>query len=175
MKVVWGCLAVAQYGAMSDYIDVLEAVNLTGKSLSTVRRTIKGLPPDTVKKVGGKHLYRRDVLFRELGVEVQPEPPVEVQMNVHEPPMDVQQKLIETLEKQVAEQQKVIAQLLDRQRETNILLNNYQQKMLTVNEPPERSQGKSPAEIRREQWIAIACIALLVLILCLAIYFSWHR
>ena len=34
-------MAVAQYKAMSDYIDLLEAVNQSGKSLSIVRRTSK--------------------------------------------------------------------------------------------------------------------------------------
>jgi hypothetical protein len=157
---------------MSDYIDVLQAVNLSGKSLSTVRRAIKRVPPESVKKDGDKHLYSREVLFRELGVNIQPESSLESQLDVHEPSMDYHDELVEVLKKQVEDQQRTIAQLLERQREQNVLLNNYQQRMLTVHEPP---QGKTADEKRREQWIAIACIGVLLLILGLVVWFTWYR
>jgi len=71
-------------------------------------------------------------------------------------------------------EQKVIAQLLERQREANVLLNNYQQKMLTVNELPERPQGKTQAEIRRENIILFVCLVIFIGLMGLVIWFSWH-
>ncbi len=41
---------------MSDYVTVAEAVSESGKSLSSVRRALKKLPSESVRKQGNKYL-----------------------------------------------------------------------------------------------------------------------
>src|SRR2546421_3700536 len=112
-----------------DFITIAEAVSISGKSISTVRRLVRRLfnedSHDLVKKENGpqgeRFLIRRDVLIKELGEVNHEIPPPEVHEDY---PKSNLERVIEVLQEQVHEQQKTITQLLERQRETNILMNN---------------------------------------------------
>src|SRR4051794_4881495 len=120
---------------MSDYISIAEAVIATGKSSSTIRRIVKRLadegPLDTVKKEstsqGDKYLVRRDTLWKALGIQT--DTIDEVQTDTAETPSNTDGRLVEVLyeqlqkkDEQLQEKDKQITLLLERQRETNILI-----------------------------------------------------
>jgi hypothetical protein len=173
---------MAQYHAMNEYISVNDAVKETGRSVSSIRRVLKTFPPESVRRQGKKYFYERVVLYRELGVTLSPDSVViesENSQTVSEnQPDTIASPLIEALKAQInlhieqlREKDRQIAQLLDRQHETNVLLN---QRQLTVQETTPAPAGKTEAEKHREQWIAIACMGVLLLILGLAVWFTWH-
>src|SRR5215210_6267239 len=56
-----------------EYISVNDAVKESGKSVSSIRRAVKRIPPDSIKVEGKKFFYDRDLLYRELDVLIQPE------------------------------------------------------------------------------------------------------
>jgi len=158
---------------MSDYVTLAEAVSLTGKSLSTIRRLAKRLPNDAVKKEGDKYLIKRSV----FGLDSQDEVSVVNQVANHvEYPSDnhsggLDNQLIEAYRSQIqmqAEELRVkneqIAQLLERQHETNILLN---QRQLPIQETPTTDEKRN----RQAGWVLIG---LMLALLGFATYVSWR-
>jgi hypothetical protein len=169
--------------AMSEWIDVNECVKLSGKSIATVRRAIRRLPDDAIKKEGSKHLYDRAVILHELGSDSAPDSIMSVSTIEHDTVNDRANDtpLIEALKGQIqaqSEQLKVkdeqIAQLLERQRETNILINNL--RLLTAKEPiaPVATTGKSEAEVRRDTIFMYVALAIVLVILGLIVWASWR-
>lgn len=169
-----------------DYISIAEAVVATGKSSSTIRRIIKRLadegPPDTVKKEstsqGDKYYVRRDILWKELGIQ---EPSTnDSQADTAETPVVSDGRLVEVLyeqlqkkDEQLQEKDKQIELLLERQRETNILINTYQQKLLPMADTTVSTQ-KTAVEKKREALLAWVLVVVFVLIIGTVVYFSWH-
>jgi hypothetical protein len=176
--------------SVMEWITVLEAVDESGKSLSSVRRAVKKLSRESIRKRGNKYLYRRSDLLHELGVEIQSEPVANVSETVTIEPenvstdstnsIDIRAELLEAYrsqiqmqEKQIQNYQGTIAQLLERLRESNVISNNYQQRLLAIQEakpepvPVVEEKKKEPA------WVAWLLITILVTMLGLATYFSW--
>ena len=124
-----------------DYVTITDAVTLTGKSMSTIRRLVKRLRDgdarDHIKKEmtaqGERYLISRDFLLKEFEPDTQATTQADnqedrqatTQMNSHD-------ELVEVMREQLKKKDEQIAQLLERQRETNILMNNYQQRMLAM-------------------------------------------
>jgi hypothetical protein len=158
-----------------DFITVSEAVHITGKSISTIRRLAKRLESqglhDQVRREPGpqgeRYLIRRDIVLQELGQKDQEEH----QPEHHEPRNEAQEQLVNHLKEQVHEQQNIISQLLERQRETNILLHSYQQRLLPDYTPePKPTVTLAPRPSRRWIWILliVATFILLFLVLLLS-------
>jgi hypothetical protein len=173
---------------MSEWIDIDACVKLSGKSVATIRRAIKRLPADSIKKEGTKHLYDRALILAALGVDtvndrglvvanddtVMPESTIEHD-TVNDRADDT--PLIEALRAQITmqgeqlkEKQAVIDSLLERQRETNILLG--QLRLLTTTKPDVT--GKSEAEIRRDTVFMYVALAIVLVILGLIVWASWR-
>ncbi len=91
--------------------------------------------------------------------------------SVVDQPYAIETPLIEALQAQIQSQQRTIDQLLERMRDLTVVVNTAQQRQITVQTPA----GKTEAEKRRETWIAIACIGVLLLILGLVVWFTWYR
>lgn len=166
---------------MSEWIDINECVKLSNKSIATVRRAIKRLPADSIKKDGAKHLYDRAVILHELGSDSALDTVMSVSVIEHDTVNDRADDtpLIEALKGQIqaqSEQLRVkdeqIQQLLDRQRETNILLNNM--RLLTTGKPDVTPTGKSQAEIRRDTIFMYVALAIVLIILALIVWASWR-
>ena len=171
---------------MSEYISISESVALTGKSISTIRRVVKRLATegatDSIRMEGDKYLIRRDVLFRELGLEgVDSQAPTqatsqmdsqEQDVNSHDHPVTIHEKMVEVLQEQLrsqAEQLKAkdtqIASLLERLREQNALAASYRNRLLTV--APEREE---PPASKLEGWSLYGFIAGVGLIVLMVVY-----
>ena len=81
-------------------------------------------------------------------------------------------RLIETQAEQLREKQSIIEQLLERQRETNILMNNL--RLLTTAKPDVTPIGKSQAEVRRDTVFMYVALAIVLVILGLIVWASWR-
>lgn len=168
--------------AMSEWIDVNERVKLSGKSIAKVRRDIKCLPDDAIKKEGSKHLYDRAVILHELGSDSAPDTAVSVSTIEHDtvndraddtPLIEALRSQIQAQAEQLREKQGIIEQLLERQRETNILLNNM--RLLTQREPIQPATvGKSEAEVRRDTIFMYVALAIVLIVLGLIVWASWR-
>ena len=169
---------------MSEWIDIDACVKLSGKSVATVRRAIKRLPVDSIKKDGAKHLYERAVILHELGVDRADDTALPASINdtitiEHDsisdraddtPLIEALNKLIDTQAAQLKEKQGIIDSLLERQRETNILLG--QLRLLTTAKPD--TIGKSEAEVRRDTIFMYVALAIVLCILGLIVWASWR-
>src|SRR4051794_28650207 len=134
---------------MSDYVTIPEAITLTGKSVSTIRRWVRKVASEPnqniVKKEPGitseRYLIQRDALLKEFGKAVQEQVQVNTLEDTHEDSheqfMDILREQLQRQGEQLQKKDEQIAQLLERMRETNILMNNYQQRLLTLNSPQE--------------------------------------
>lgn len=160
-----------------DYVTIAEAVALTGKSISTIRRLVKRLADEgqteLVKKEqtaqGDRYLIRSDILYREFGMEVPSDSHAEAPVNSQ---LDGHEQLVVVLREQLQKKDEQITQLLERQRETNILMNNYQQRLLTVApaEPDvdlQRSnlQPVTPKQSSSWVWLVVGILILIAIIL----------
>ena len=131
--------------------------------------------------------------LRETAIEKSTEKPTEALQIVEESPQETPQatvvalddldrrdaqietlnRLIETQAEQLREKQDIIEQLLERQRETNVLLNNM--RLLTAREPvAPATVGKSEAEIRRDTIFMYVALAIVFVILGLIVWASWR-
>ena len=82
-------------------------------------------------------------------------------------------RLIETQAEQLKEKQGIIEQLLERQRETNILMNNL--RLLTTKEPiAPATVGKSEAEVRRDTIFMYVALGIVLVVLGLIVWASWR-
>src|SRR5688500_2637511 len=137
-----------------DFITDSEAVHITGKSIFPSRRHDKRLESqgrhDQVERERGPQressLSRSDIVLQEVGQKDEEEH----QPEHHEPRNEAQEQLVSHLKEQVHEQQNIINQLLERQRETNILLHSYQQRLLPDHTPePKQTITLAPRPSRR--------------------------
>jgi len=178
---------------MDDYVTIAEAATITGRSVSTIRRIVRRIASEAnqnvVKKAPGvtseRYLIQRDYLLKELNTEnpeaSEPEDHEGFREELVAILREELQKRDEQLKKkdeQLQTKDEQIAQFLERQRETNILMNNYQQRLLTLN-PPEESlnvklAGKTADEKKRENIILWVLVLVFAFIIGAAIYFSWH-
>lgn len=176
---------------MNTHVTIQEAVSETGKSASTIRRAIKRLSKDAIKEQDGKYLVERSALFAALGlttlnsqneqaeqvssqssqVDIQPS-----QMS-SQPPGQVssqssQTDIVAILTEQLRIKDEQIAQLLERQRETNVLMNNL--RLLTTAKPDVTPTGKSEAEVRRDTIFMYVALGIVLVILALIVWASWR-
>jgi len=171
---------------MNTHLTIQEAVTETGKSVSTIRRALKRLAKDAIKEQDGKYLIQRSALFAALGlttlnsqneqaeqvssqpgqVDIQPS-----QMGSQSPgQVSSQPDIVVILTEQLRIKDEQIQQLLERQRETNILLNNM--RLLTTAKPD--TVGKSEAEVRRDTVFMYVALAIVICILGLIVWASWR-
>ncbi len=168
---------------MNTHLTIQEAVSETGKSVSTIRRAVKRLPKEAIKDQDGKYLIERGALWAELGlssqsiqaeqvssqpgqVDIQPS-----QMGSQSPgQVSSQPDIVVILTEQLRIKDEQIQQLLERQRETNILLNNM--RLLTTAKPD--TVGKSEAEVRRDTVFMYVALAIVICILGLIVWASWR-
>ena len=169
---------------MTQWIDIDECVKLSGKSVATIRRAIRRLPADSIKKDGAKHLYKKAMILNELGVDTVTVKPIAVENSdtvvtesliEHDRADDT--PLIEALRSQITmqaeqlkEKQAIIEQLLERQRETNVLMNNL--RLLTTAKPDVT--GKSERELQHERIALLVAAFIVVAILGLIVWASWR-
>lgn len=81
-------------------------------------------------------------------------------------------RLIDTQAEQLREKQAIIEQLLERQRETNILMVNLRQ--LSTAKPDITPNGKSQAEVRRDTIFMYVALGIVLIILGLIVWVSWR-
>lgn len=171
---------------MNTHVTIQEAVSETGKSVSTIRRAVKRLPKEAIKDQDGKYLIERGALWAELGlssqsiqadqvssqpgqVDIQPsQMSSQIPGQVSSQPS--QPDIVTILTEQLRIKDEQIAMLLERQRETNVLLNNM--RLLTTAKPDVT--GKSEAQQRFERYFAVAALIIVLLILGLIVWASWR-
>lgn len=157
-------------------IDIQEAARLTGKNGATIRRlTKKPASKPYVKVVAGKLLIERDYLFNNY-------PPIQavnepVYANAQEPIQSIDKSLLEAkeqtiqiLRQDIEGKEKTIAQLLERTREQNIIIQSIQDKIKALPAPADHrttSDGYSPFEKG-----AIACLVAILLSLLYYLFFA---
>src|SRR5690349_17873117 len=141
---------------MNDFVSVTEAIGLTGKSVSSIRRVIKRVSgTNAVKKDGERYLIKKDVLLKELGIQAATNEDTQTgtQLNT---PLDTHDYLLEILkeqlerqsqqlqkkDEQIAQKDDQITKLIERLRETNILMSTSQQRQLTVQIPEKTASEK---------------------------------
>jgi len=126
--------------------------------------------------------------LRETTPQKPPEKPTEALQIVEESPQETPQaatatlerdiqietlnRLIETQAEQLREKQGIIEQLLERQRETNILINNL--RLLTTAKPDVTPNGKSETEVRRDTIFMYVALGIVLVILGLIVWASWR-
>jgi hypothetical protein len=170
-----------------EYVTITDAVTLTGKSISTIRRLVKRLRDDDardyIKKEmtaqGERYLISREFLLKEFGPDTQATMQADSQEDMQATTqLNSHDELVEVMREQLKKKDEQIAQLLERQRETNILMNNYQQRLLTLNTPQEsmtiKPVEKTADEKKRENIILWVLVIVFVVLIGAVIYFSWH-
>ena len=160
---------------MNTHVTIQQAVAETGKSVSTIRRVLKRLAKESIIEQDGKYLIERAALFAELGLttqnQVSTQPAqVDSQPSQMSSQVDTQPDIVAILTEQLRIKDEQIAQLLERQREANILMNNL--RMLTTAKPDV--VGKSEAEIRRDTIFMYAALLIVLVILGLIVWASWR-
>src|SRR5690349_9207960 len=129
---------------MNDFVSVTEAIGLTGKSVSSIRRVIKRVSgTNAVKKDGERYLIKKDVLLKELGIQAATNEDTQTGTQLNTPldtPLDTHDYLLEILkeqlerqsqqlqkkDEQIAQKDDQITKLIERLRETNILMSTSQ-------------------------------------------------
>lgn len=160
---------------MNTHVTIQEAVQETGKSVSTIRRAIKRLSKDAIQEQDGKYLIQRAALFAALGLTTQNQvstQPVQVdsQPSQMSSQVDTQPDIVAILTEQLRIKDEQIAQLLDRQRETNILLG--QLRLLTTKEAV--TTGKTERELQHERLALIVAVVIVLAILAVIVWLSWR-
>ena len=135
---------IGSFDAMENYLSIAEAVSHYGKSESTIRSIVrlaskkKGVIKHEALKNGSKKIYISiDYLDSKFKV-----------VNNHSKGVndtlgnDTSNELIEVLKSQLLEKDKQISELIERSRESNILLSQMQQKVLMLDEPKKWWQRK---------------------------------
>lgn len=131
---------------MENYLSVEEAVKYTKLSLSTIRRHVKKIKESnsnktqkTIKSIssgGGKPKDYISISFLESIMNDSKG----FKNDSLNDSMNVSEELIEVLKSQILEKDKQINELLERNRESNILLSQIQQKVLMLEEPKKRKR-----------------------------------
>jgi len=160
---------------MNTHLTIQQAVAETGKSVSTIRRVLKRLAKESIIEQDGKYLIERAALFAELGLTTQNQvstQPIQVdsQPSQMDSQVSSQPDIVAILTEQLQIKDEQIAQLLERQHETNVLLNNM--RLLTTAKPDVN--GKSQAEVRRDTVFMYAALLIVLMILGLIVWASWR-
>lgn len=153
---------------MNTHVTIQQAVAETGKSVSTIRRVVKRLPKESIIEQDGKYLIERSALLAALGLSSQNQ--VSTQPSQVDTQVSSQPDIVAILTEQLRIKDEQIAMLLERQRETNVLLNNM--RLLTTAKPD--ITGKSEAEIRRDTVFMYAALLIVLMILGLIVWASWR-
>ena len=169
---------------MNTHLTIQEAVNETGKSVSTIRRAVKRLTKDAIKEQDGKYLIERSALLAVLGLTTMNSQNEQVssqgsQVDIHPSQMSSQSPgqvssqpdIVAILTEQLRIKDEQIAQLLERQRETNVLMNNL--RLLTTAKPDV--VGKTDSERQHERIALLVAVVIVVAILAVIVWVSWHR
>lgn len=149
---------------MSKQLTISQARNLTGKHEDTIRRLIKKtqkeLPKDAekyIKIINGAYTIDQDYLLARLQEQFPNDtastPPADQTTTAPLPQINAYEKTIEILQEQLKQKDKQIDQLLERNREQNINVNQAQN-LLLLNAPkqePETIQSQPPAPDTKHQ------------------------
>ncbi len=151
----------------NEFVTIAEAAQLTGRTDIEIMRLIKdrlqtsGLAMESIMKKeqrekGAMYLIHKGFLFQEFqhinSKENAPEKAVE-KPSAPEPILEAKdemigtlQKIIETKDRQMEDLSKKIDQLIERDRETNILLKGMQERMFLLEDSQTASQTKKKTE-----------------------------
>lgn len=174
-----------------EWVDISEAALLTGKSDSTLRRSIpqleregyaKRVPIGT--KGGAKVLFSRAYLFKRFGSkegqaaeQAQGGASVADMVNILEKQLEAKDRQILALQRdgeaksrQIEEAQAQAAQIVENLRQAQALNAALQTKILSIGERSEASPG-----VEHSQWyfVAVAVLASLVLGLVVWLVLAW--
>jgi hypothetical protein len=161
---------------MDDYLTINEAVRLTGKSGTAIRRLVERLSKEGNSQVvqkeetpqGYKYRISRAYLQQHYHLTSEPDTPLGEPEDIPpDTPSDSRIQLYEgtisLLKDQLQEKDRQIGQLLERHREMNILMNNYQQRLLGVKTeevPPDSPQSNHVMWA----WILMGLLLILVVV-----------
>ena len=125
---------------MENYLSISEAVSNYGKSESTIRSIVrlaskkKGALKHEALKNGSKKIYISiEYLDSKFKIVNNRSKGVNDTLG-----SDTSNELIEVLKSQLLEKDKQINELIERSRESNILLSQMQQKVLMLDEPKKK-------------------------------------
>jgi len=192
-----------------DYVTINEAVRLTGKSATAIRRLVEKLSKEDNRGVvqkeetpqGYKYRISREYLCghyhipletdsRTLEMAVTPAdnpadtPTDSPRGNPTDTPSDsriqIYEDVIVTLKEQLKIKDDQLQHIFDRQRESNMLMNNDQQRLLTIapKEMDAESMRPDPQVMIQKQssswvWIFIGVLILIGLMVFVAIRDGW--
>ena len=149
----------------NEFITISEAAQLTGRTDIEIMRLIKdrlqtsGLAVESIMKKeqrekGAMYLIHKGFLFQELQHSSSKEQPLEKAVEEPGGPEPILkakdemiamlQKIIETKDRQMEDLSKKIDQLIERDRETNILLKGLQERMFLLED--SNSNDKKPEQ-----------------------------
>lgn len=145
------------------FITITEAARLTGQSDLAIMRTIKdflqqpGVNQDEILRKEPRdnsfvYLVNKEVLLRELAKGEEEQQPLQETREAPTPEQDLLQaknemiatlqKVLDTKDRQLEDLSKKIDQLIERNRETNILLKNLQDKIFLLEQGrPNKKQA----------------------------------
>lgn len=154
----------------NEFVTIAQAAQLTGKSDIEIMRLIKdrlqtsGLPVESIMKKeqrerGAMYLIQKGFLLQELQHTNIPKevalPKAVFEPALQEPVLEAKdemistlQKIIETKDKQMEDLSKKIDQLIERDRETNILLKGLQERMFLLED-----KKTEPAKNQTRRWL----------------------
>lgn len=134
---------------MENYLSISEAISNYGKSESTIRAIVrksvkkKGVIKHETLKNGSKKIYISATYLDSVFKQNKNDSKVSnntLNDNTSNELIDVLKKQLEEKDKQLKEKDKQIESILERQREHNILMSQYQQKILLIEETPVKQK-----------------------------------
>ena len=131
---------ISRFDAMEKFLSIAEAITHYGKSESTIRNIVriaskkKGVIKHEALKNGSKKIYISiDYLDSKFNVAKELFKSSNNTLNDN-----TSNELIDVLKSQLIEKDKQINELIERSRESNILLSQMQQKVLMLEEPKKK-------------------------------------
>ena len=131
---------IGSFDTMENYLSISEAVSNYGKSESTIRSIVrlaskkKGVLKHETLKNGSKKIYI-SIEYLDSKFKIVNNRSKGVTDTLGN---DTSNELIEVLKSQLLEKDKQINELIERSRESNILLSQMQQKVLMLDEPKKK-------------------------------------
>ena len=129
---------------MENYLTIDEAVKYTNLSLSTIRRYVKGIKASnshkakkTIKSIASGGGKPKDYISISFLDSIKNDSKRFKNDSVNDS-TNTSNELIEVLKSQLLEKDKQINELIERSRESNILLSQMQQKVLMLEEPKKK-------------------------------------